>query len=562
MSPSRLQPFVAEALRWLPDVDDQDEQPVPAIDPAEVDLPATAPGRVVVADDNADMRDYLRRLLSPRYRVEVVPDGQAALESVLADPPDLVVSDVMMPRLDGMALLARLRSDPRTERVPVLLLSARAGQEAAVEGLAAGADDYLVKPFSARELLARVGAHVQLGRVRREAEERFRAMADLVPALIWVADADGRRIFLNAGWQEFTGSPGGQDVDNAWRARLHPDDEEPYLEVVRAASAVHGPWEFEYRLRRADGAYHWLLERAAPLGGGAEHSGYVGSCTDINARYRESQRQSLLAEVSASLDRAGGIDDQLGTLARVLVSTRLADACDVRRVVDDGRLHRAAVAALDSATESVIATMPEETGDGARGGRDGPDDGQPRQHRRTAHRLPQRRSRTAAPPAGRELEVGGAARGPRAGPGRARARPPPGDARVHRRRPRARRGDRRAGSPGGRQRPAAGRRAGQRPAPHPAPGGHGGAVGRDHAHLGRHDRRAPRRRAPRAGQLRGRLRGRRVAARAHPARAGHRGPHGPVAHHSAGHRPAAHRGGARAPCPVVRGPRGLAGRTP
>ena len=354
-------PYVAEALRWLPGADDQDEQPLLASEPAEVDLPATAPGRVVVADDNADMRDYLKRLLSPRYRVEVVPDGQAALESVLADPPDLVVSDVMMPRLDGMALLARLRADPRTERVPVLLLSARAGQEAAVEGLAAGADDYLVKPFSARELLARVGAHVQLGRVRREAEERFRAMADLVPALIWVSDPDGRRIFLNAGWREYTGSPGGQDVDNDWRARLHPDDEDRYLEVVRAASAAHGPWEIEYRLRRADGAFHWLLERAAPLGAGTEHSGYVGSCTDINARYRESQRQSLLAEVSASLDRAGGIDDQLGTLARVLVSTRLADACDVRRVVDDGRLHRAAVAALDSATEAVLGTMPEET---------------------------------------------------------------------------------------------------------------------------------------------------------------------------------------------------------
>jgi PAS domain S-box-containing protein len=354
-------PYVAEALRWLPGGDEQPEPSLSVSEPVDADPLAAAPGRVIVADDNADMRDYLLRLLAPRYRVEVVPDGQAALEAALADPPDLVVSDVMMPRLDGMALLARLRADPRTARVPVLLLSARAGQEAAVEGLAAGADDYLEKPFSARELLARVGAHVQLGRVRREAEERFRAMADLAPALIWVTDADGRRIFLNAGWQEFTGAQGAEDLENLWRSGLHPDDEERYLDVVRAAGAEHRPWEVEYRLRRADGAYHWLLERAAPLGGGTEHGGYVGSCTDINSRYRESQRQSLLAEVSTTLDRAGSIDEQLGTLARVLVTTRLADACDVRRVGEDGRLRRAAVAALDAATEAVIATMPEET---------------------------------------------------------------------------------------------------------------------------------------------------------------------------------------------------------
>ena len=360
---SSAAPFVAEALRWPPGVGEQGEQAaqeLPFGDAPDAAF-AAAPGRVVVADDNADMRDYLHRLLSPRYRVQVVPDGQAALEAALADPPDLVISDVMMPRLDGIALLARLRADPRTQRLPVLLLSARAGQEAAVEGLSAGADDYLEKPFSARELLARVGAHVQLGRVRREAEERFRAMADLAPALIWVTDSDGRRIFLNAGWQEFTGSPGAEDLENQWLGRLHPDDEERYREVVRAAADEHRPWEVEYRLRRADGAYHWLLERAAPLGGGAKHGGYVGSCTDINSRYRESQRQSLLAEVSTTLDRAGSIDEQLSTLARVLVTTRLADACDVRRVGDDGRLHRAAVAALDEATEAVIATMPEES---------------------------------------------------------------------------------------------------------------------------------------------------------------------------------------------------------
>src|SRR4029079_18044015 len=122
---------------------------------------------VLIADDNTDMREYLTRLLrSAGYRVTAVSDGEAALMAVRADVPDIVVSDVMMPRLDGLALVATLRADPRTAAVPVLLLSARAGQEASIEGLRAGADDYLVKPFAAAELLARVRASVELARLR------------------------------------------------------------------------------------------------------------------------------------------------------------------------------------------------------------------------------------------------------------------------------------------------------------------------------------------------------------------------------------------------------------
>ena len=132
--------------------------------------------RILWADDNADMRDYVRRLLATQYDVEAVPDGEAALAAARAHLPDLVLSDVMMPRLDGFGLLAALRADPRTSTTPVILLSARAGEESRVEGLQAGADDYLIKPFSARELLARVGAHVEMNRLRREASRREQAL--------------------------------------------------------------------------------------------------------------------------------------------------------------------------------------------------------------------------------------------------------------------------------------------------------------------------------------------------------------------------------------------------
>src|SRR4051794_5019098 len=356
------EPFVTEALRWLPASDESETAPAGLPVASDRDPLSTTPGRVLVADDNADMREYLHRLLAPRYAVEVVGDGNAALAAALAAPPDLVLSDVMMPGLDGTALLTALRADERTARVPVVLLSARAGQEAAVEGLAAGADDYLVKPFSARELMARVGAHVELGRVRRESEERFRAMADLAPALIWVADAAGQRVFLNAGWQEFTGHGMSEDLGDRWRAALHPEDRDRYLDVVRAAAAAHRPWEVEYRLRRADGAFHWLLERAVPLGTDDGTVGYVGSCTDINARYQESQRQSLLAAVGAALDHETEISGQLTALARLAVDSRLADLCTVRLVGDDGRLRVVGAAGPDADTEAELAALTPDTG--------------------------------------------------------------------------------------------------------------------------------------------------------------------------------------------------------
>ena len=282
-----------------------------AIAPApKASAPSTRPrrgrpgaGRVLVADDNADMREYLQRLLAPHYSVASVSDGQAALDAALADPPDLVVSDVMMPGLDGMQLLAALRGDERTSRVPVVLLSARAGQQAAVEGLAAGADDYLVKPFSAQELLARVSAHLSLGRARRAAEEQFTAMADLAPALIWVADPDGRRVFVNQGWAQFTGRPVGEELDRGWEDRLHPEDELRYRADGgrgRPSGARAGRSSSGCGAATAPTTGCWSGRSRSARG--RAFAGYVGSCTDINARFLETERQMLLAEVGAALD--------------------------------------------------------------------------------------------------------------------------------------------------------------------------------------------------------------------------------------------------------------------
>jgi PAS domain S-box-containing protein len=194
--------YVDEALRWLPDP--ASGEPESANAPAPSPQVGGARPRILLADDNADMRTYVRRLLGRRYEIVAVANGAEALRVARENPPDLILADVMMPELDGFGLLQAVRADPRTLAVPVLLVSARAGEEARVEGMQAGADDYLTKPFSARELLARVDAHLALAHLRREAgeslratEERFQAFMDNTPALAFIKDADGRYVFIN-----------------------------------------------------------------------------------------------------------------------------------------------------------------------------------------------------------------------------------------------------------------------------------------------------------------------------------------------------------------------------
>jgi DNA-binding response OmpR family regulator len=119
--------------------------------------------RILLADDNADMRNYIRRLLSGRYVVETAANGLEALQMARQNLPDIILTDVMMPHLDGLGLLRKLRADPRTRSIPVIVLSARAGEEAEMARLERGADDYLVKPFSARELVARISLTTAIG---------------------------------------------------------------------------------------------------------------------------------------------------------------------------------------------------------------------------------------------------------------------------------------------------------------------------------------------------------------------------------------------------------------
>jgi len=169
--------FMQEALSWLPGHTNGSAQ---YTDPTELDAGAAlsvphttdAKARVLVVDDNRDMREYVSRLLSSRFEVINAVNGRDALEIAQKRPFDLVLSDVMMPEMDGFQLLAALRENHATSSVPVVLLSARAGEDARIEGMHSGADDYLVKPFTARELIARVETHIKTARIRREAQKK------------------------------------------------------------------------------------------------------------------------------------------------------------------------------------------------------------------------------------------------------------------------------------------------------------------------------------------------------------------------------------------------------
>ena len=204
----RAQAYVDEAMGWLDGNSGSDLPQASSSEDLGPHETRAASGKelVLLADDNNDMRDYVRRLLAEHYEVEAVRDGQAALDAAWQRRPDLILSDVMMPRLDGFGLLQALRNDSQLRDVPVILLSARAGEEQKVEGLEAGANDYLSKPFSARELLARVRANIDMAALRRDAlrtenELRLQAQVARERAEAILTSINDGFVVLDAAWR-------------------------------------------------------------------------------------------------------------------------------------------------------------------------------------------------------------------------------------------------------------------------------------------------------------------------------------------------------------------------
>ncbi|MES2355694.1 MAG: ATP-binding protein [Pseudomonadota bacterium] len=315
-------PYMEEALRWLPADKEKSLQPAENLVPDIGDfyMPAwyakpEARAHVLLVDDNADMRDYLIRLLARYWNVDAVSDGEAALRNARKHRPDLVLTDVMMPKRDGFGLLRALRSDAKLREVPIIMLSARADENARLEGLQAGADDYLIKPFSARELVARIASHLELTRVReesranlRESEERFRMLADYAPVMIWMADIDKSCSYVNQGWRHFSGRTLQQELGNGWAENIHADDCQRCMEIYNTAFDARKEFEMECRFKRQDDQYRWIIvqgvPRFTPIG---RFAGYVGSCVDITLHKQgEASVRQLAAIVECSDDAIMG----------------------------------------------------------------------------------------------------------------------------------------------------------------------------------------------------------------------------------------------------------------
>jgi PAS domain S-box-containing protein len=306
------QTFVQEAMRWLPEAANEGTSSLPAPSDAGATPPdrrfaATFGSRLVVADDNSDMRAYLHGLLTPAYAVELVADGEQALATARRQRPDLILADVMMPQLDGFGLIASVRNDEALRSIPIVLLSARAGEEARIEGLDAGADDYLTKPFSARELVTRIGALLELGHMRRRAEAalrrrtaQFETLLNEAPMGVYVIDADFRIIEVNpAARPVFGDMPNliGRDFGDVVHVHWHKEYADEIVRLFRHTLETGEPYSESERIeQRLDRGvtefYEWQINRIALPDG---RDGVVCYFRDISAHV-EARRALELAD--------------------------------------------------------------------------------------------------------------------------------------------------------------------------------------------------------------------------------------------------------------------------
>src|SRR5262245_13412649 len=293
--------FVQEALRWFPAAADLGSEVIDDVGVVELPAPLRLEGDVLVADDNADMRLYIRRLLGRGCEVRTVADGETALKQMRERRPSLVLADVMMPRMDGFQLLEAIRADKSLQDLPVILLSARAGEESRLEGLKAGATDYLVKPFSGRELIARVSANLELARVRKEAtatlrdsERRFRALVTASSSIVYRMSPDWTKMLYMLG-QDFI--PDTNNPSSSWlETYIFPEDRPFMLQAINEAIGGKRLFELEHRVRRVDGSAGWTLSRAIPLlDSDGEIVEWFGAAMDVTERKRAEQEVLALA---------------------------------------------------------------------------------------------------------------------------------------------------------------------------------------------------------------------------------------------------------------------------
>lgn len=247
----------------------------------------------LIVDDNAQLRSFIGEILAKTFTVVEAANGKEALEYALNNPVSIVLTDLAMPVMNGRELLAALRNDPATSLIPVIFLSAQAGAEARVDALLLGADDYVTKPFQARELLARTNTHLQIGKMRTELERRvtertaaliesetkYRQLADqhqtlalVSPVGIFQTDSEGHIIFANPRYYDISGHP--HDVSHdEWEADILPEDrakvKELWADAIKTWKPDRGVITCEYRYQHRG---NWVQMEIRSF-----EKGYIGS---------------------------------------------------------------------------------------------------------------------------------------------------------------------------------------------------------------------------------------------------------------------------------------------
>ena len=351
---SRSHEFIEEALRWLPDGADREAASEISAFGLNALTVQGGPGqgagkRVLLADDNADMRSYVGRLLEAQgYQVVVAPDGELALELARQRKPELILTDVMMPKLDGFGLLRAVRADERLAEVPVIMLSARAGEEAKVEGLDAGADDYLIKPFAARELIARVHSNIQMAEIRREAaravfrsEQRFLMTQERLSLALstgrvavfdWSVDSD--RLAIQGPLAEVFGvNPSDAEAGlplQDFVAGIDPRDVDAVLAVLGRSVETGEPYEAEYRVH-GSGDERVVVARGRVETDSNGHKNMSGVVIDITAERRAARELEEQMRALSILNRtanaiSGNLDQEKLVQAITDASVELSGA--------------------------------------------------------------------------------------------------------------------------------------------------------------------------------------------------------------------------------------------
>lgn len=266
------------------------------------------PGRILIVDDDPKNRELLRDLLEVNgYSVLEAEDGVDALAKVAASACDVILLDVMMPRMDGLEVCRQLKANPATAPIPVLMVTALAEKEERLQGIAAGANDYLMKPVERQDVLLRVRNALYAKRlydqVQREGEAKFQLLAETIKDVFWISSPAIDRIFyVSPAYETVWGLPCASLYQKplSFAEAIYPKDKARVMAAVRGHAQGH--WAVEYRIIRPDGTLRWIQDRGFPVRD--ERGELLQMCGVARDITEQKESEEALRKLSAQLNRA------------------------------------------------------------------------------------------------------------------------------------------------------------------------------------------------------------------------------------------------------------------